>query len=351
LLSIFVPGILLGITACPGLVIDNIQVTLGPDGAIQGGVITFSCFSPVAQNIVSFEWEFGDGASGSGQTTTHVYEDYGTFSVTCRVVTIDSVFIFTKAIKINPFLTHLYWVGSLTNAVGRANLDGTGVNNTFIDVGRNLGGVAVNKTNIYWTNAQDGQIGIAELDGTIIDTSLITTGTAPFGIAIDDTYIYWANLADNAIGRAMLDGSNVDNSFITGLNTPNTLAVNDSHIFWVENFQNVGRANIDGTNVDPTFLPSVGFSVFGVELSATHIYVSIEGDNAIDRFDIDGANQVPDLFPGVNPSVFAFNEGIAYWGSLAIDQIWSANIDGTGLDTSFITTAVITLDLVVGPGE
>ena len=350
-LALAIPVILLGITACPGVVFENIQITLGPNGALQGELVSFRCISPLGNDVIGYQWNFGDGNTTTGQSVTHVFTDHGTFVVECEVLTSTTVVTFTATITIEPFITHLYWTGTTTNAVGRANLDGTGVNNTFINVGRNLGGVAVNKTNIFWVNAQDGLIGIADLDGTIINGSLITTGTAPFGMAIDDTYIYWANLADNSIGRALLDGTNADNNFITGLNTPSALAVNDSHIFWVENFDDIGRANIDGTNVDSAFIVSPGFSVFGVELTDTHIYVSIEGENAIDRFDIDGTNQVPDLFPGVNPSGFTTNEGIAYWASLAIGQIWSANIDGTGLDTGFITTAVISLDLVAGPGE
>ena len=60
----------------------------GPDKtAIVGEIITFdgsSSFDPDGA-IVSFEWEFGDGATGSGETPTHVYSLAGMYTVTLTV--------------------------------------------------------------------------------------------------------------------------------------------------------------------------------------------------------------------------------------------------------------------------
>jgi PKD repeat protein len=42
------------------------------------------CFSTAG--IVSFNWRFGDGSVGSGETATHFYQTSGTFSVTLTVV-------------------------------------------------------------------------------------------------------------------------------------------------------------------------------------------------------------------------------------------------------------------------
>lgn len=35
--------------------------------------------------ITSYEWEFGDGSTGSGETVNHVYERAGTYNVTLTV--------------------------------------------------------------------------------------------------------------------------------------------------------------------------------------------------------------------------------------------------------------------------
>ena len=47
---------------------------------------------------------------------------------------------------------HIYWVNSLRGTIGRANLDGTDVDENFI-IGAHLpAGVAVDGRHVYWTN-------------------------------------------------------------------------------------------------------------------------------------------------------------------------------------------------------
>jgi len=36
-------------------------------------------------DVVSFEWDFGDGTTGTGKTTTHTYKETGTYTVTLKV--------------------------------------------------------------------------------------------------------------------------------------------------------------------------------------------------------------------------------------------------------------------------
>jgi PKD repeat protein len=52
-------------------------------------------------NIVSFEWDFGDGTFGSGDTVTHQYSDNGSFTVLLKVVDNDNnIDIATQTITI-----------------------------------------------------------------------------------------------------------------------------------------------------------------------------------------------------------------------------------------------------------
>ena len=66
--------------------------------------------------------------------------------------------------------------------------------------------------NIYRTNYNAATIGRANLDGTGVDQGFIHPAYSPWGLAADDEHIYWA--ASGTIGRANLDGTGVDGSFV-----------------------------------------------------------------------------------------------------------------------------------------
>jgi hypothetical protein len=120
------------------------------------------------------------------------------------------------------------------SAIGRANLDGTDPNPTFITGANDPTDVAVDGQYVYWTaltttgRPPAGAIGRANLDGTGANPSFITGAAEPLGITVDYDHIYWANsyncnyltqppsaCAGGTIGRANLDGTTVDQSYIT----------------------------------------------------------------------------------------------------------------------------------------
>jgi pimeloyl-ACP methyl ester carboxylesterase len=78
-------------------------------------------------------------------------------------------------------------------SIGRANLEGSGVNNTFITAtktGANLlSGIAVDGQHIYRDDFGDHSIGRANLDGTDVNDSVITTGvgSGPVGTGATPT--------------------------------------------------------------------------------------------------------------------------------------------------------------------
>jgi hypothetical protein len=65
------------------------SINVSPSGAGMAGATSFSFASSGASDPnndpLTFEWNFGDGGSGSGQTTTHVYNSPGTFNVVLTV--------------------------------------------------------------------------------------------------------------------------------------------------------------------------------------------------------------------------------------------------------------------------
>ena len=121
--------------------------------------------------------------------------------------------------------SHLYWTSyhpdttfglyDFPARIGRASLDGTGVEENFIFA--SPGGLAVDEAHVWWTDqlrVGAGAIGRANLDGA--GTEFVIEGPenfSPFGIAVDDTYVYWTE--GYSIGRARLDGSQATHKLIT----------------------------------------------------------------------------------------------------------------------------------------
>jgi PKD repeat protein len=67
-------------------VAGTIATTPAGTGMAGGTVFTFtSNASDPDKDALTYEWNFGDGSTGSGQTTTHIYPSAGTFSVTLTV--------------------------------------------------------------------------------------------------------------------------------------------------------------------------------------------------------------------------------------------------------------------------
>jgi hypothetical protein len=209
--------------------------------------------------------------------------------------------------------SHIYWTTPI--GIGRANLDGTGIDRRFItnEDGYITSNVAVDATHIYWatttgffsfrgndTVARDVQkasipndeadplaiaIARANLDGSGVDRGFIApsrTGLR-FGdettLAVNGAHIYWTTSA--GITRANLDGTDVDASFITDWSftfggRPSAPAVDNAHIYWTAAI-GIGRANLDGTGVDPTFItwpPCRDGRPRGLAVDGAHLYWS-----------------------------------------------------------------------------
>jgi hypothetical protein len=172
---------------------------------------------------------------------------------------------------------YVYWANAASTEtggarIGRANLDGTGVNQSFVTgAGVLFGpeGVAVDAAHVYWTDFARGTIGRANLDGTGVDQSFITgagTELCLGGVAVDAGHVYWTNSDAGTIGRANLDGTGVDQGFITGAAGPQGVAVDRKHLYWA-NFNRIARASLDGTGVDKRFVTGAG-NALGVAVDA-----------------------------------------------------------------------------------
>ncbi|HWV85466.1 MAG TPA: choice-of-anchor D domain-containing protein [Capillimicrobium sp.] len=210
----------------------------------------------------------------------------------------------------------LYWADLDTNTIGRANLDGSGANASFIAPSRTLGGgVAVDADHVYWAS-WSGYIGRADRDGTDVDESFIETRSSVSFVAVDDEYVYWTtdNDWDGAIGRARIDGTEVDDTFITGAEEPEGIAVTDTHVYWADWYGGtIGRAALDGTEVDHDFIPDAG-DARGLAVSDTHVYwADSTSDGFVARANLDGTGLRADLFQDDYPIGVATVGDLVYW--------------------------------------
>ncbi len=231
-------------------------------------------------------------------------------------------------------------------AIARANLDGTGANQSFIPV--RGAGVAVDGSHIYWAEPRAGTIGRAKLDGTSVEPNFITGANNPQGVAVDGSYIYWTNAASGAngagtIGRANLDGTGPNQSFITGANNPQGIAVNSSYIYWANaGTQKIARANLDGTSPNQSFI-SVG-NPQGVAVDSSYIYWTYnnEGNGYIFRANLDGTGATYLVSASAVAPGIAVDSSHLYWSNApahGAGTIGRANLDGTSPNQSFITSA------------
>jgi virginiamycin B lyase len=241
--------------------------------------------------------------------------------------------------------SYVYWANtdfSSGNTIGRANLDGTAPNQSFISANGPCD-VAVDATHIYWTNLRTETIGRANLDGSSVDENFVTGAHQPCGIAVDGNHIYWTNdVSSGSVGRANLNGTAPNQNFIPGVTSPAAVAVDAAHVYWTVNVPSgaIGRANLDGTSPDESFIPGIT-SPYQMAVDADHVYWTNDNTPAtIGRANLDGTGTPNQSFMTGFPDGSAY--GIAvdgqhlYW-SEGSDTIGRANLDGSSRDPSFIT--------------
>lgn len=177
----------------------------------------------------------------------------------------------------------VYWANSdgSGGTIGRANLDGTGVNQSFVSGAIHPCGVAVNSSHVFWGNDNATSVGRAKLDGTGANQA-IAPADGTCGVTVNPSHLFWVNTnVSDSIGRPNLDGSVPDQDFVTGapLPFPCGVAVNSTHIFWGNlNGDSIGRADLNGTLANPNFIPAIN-DPCGVAVDSTHIYWGNAGGN------------------------------------------------------------------------
>lgn len=207
------------------------------------------------------------GRTGLGSNPT------GLVNFIRETVPIDEAFVsgITRPCGVAVDGSHIYWADMAGMAIGRANLDGSGVDRNFISGVSSPCGVGVDGGHLYWGDFVGGTIGRALLGGGNVEENFIEGATGPCGVAADSSNLYWSNWDGSSIGRANLDGSGADNQFIGGLSNPCGVAVDGSHVYWTNWLARdpVGRANLDGSAVQRSLVSTEFYSAScGVALDA-----------------------------------------------------------------------------------
>jgi virginiamycin B lyase len=271
-----------------------------------------------------------------------------------RITLVGAIACIGALVAVAPAHAFIYWTNS-NGTIGRANLNGTAIDESFITIPAAADGVrapcglAVSGTDVYWTNCNGGTattLGSAALDGTGADNNFITGALNECGVAVEGSYLYWDGDANLNVGRALLNGSDVNENFLPAGSATCGIAVNGSYIYWADrNTNSIGRANLDGSGIDDDFItgaPNAG----GVAIDGSYIYWGTS--TSVGRANLDGSGIDENFIAGVAaPTQIAVYGPYVYWTTGAGTKIGRANLDGTGVDPDFITVTGALFGLAV----
>jgi hypothetical protein len=239
----------------------------------------------------------------------------------------------------------VYWTNFFTGTIGRADNDGTNVDQEFIQGLGNPYAVAVDSGHIYWTSFGVNAIGRANLDGTEVEPEFIPNAPG-YGIAVDAGHIYWTSPAET-IGRANLDGTGVDNQFIEGVTGPRGILVDSAHVYWGEQIEvgeeefeaTIAQANLAGGEVGVLVHPDT--LVYGLAIDSTNLYWSLFSDGEIAQSDPTATSYNEGYIEGLSgPGGLALDSTHLYWSAQGTNSIGRTNLSTETVEPEFITGAV-----------
>jgi virginiamycin B lyase len=250
---------------------------------------------------------------------------------------------------------YIYWAiggpqGSGGTTIARAATDGSGINRGFATGASNPAGLVVSGNYIYWANDATSSIGRANLNGSDPDPTWIPNLTrSAAGIAIDGSYIYWTD-GVQYIGRATIGGTGVDQTFInvgTGT-TPFGIAVQSGKIY-VGTENQIRTVPATGGTISPLG-PSLGqeLSETALAIAGGYVYFGEFGTgndanmvDGIGRMQLDGAGETGSYITGLQiPGGLASDGTYLYWSDSTAGEIGRALIGSEGatnIDYDFIS--------------
>jgi virginiamycin B lyase len=205
----------------------------------------------------------------------------------------------------------IYWTqgSGATSTIGRANLDGSSPNPNFIPNSGALNfapaapqaAIAVTASAIYWINSTT--VGRANVDGSSPTSPIVNPGGDPLcGVASDPNFVYWLDAGlGQTVGRAGPDGSAPTFNFVSGATGSCGVAVDPSFIYWGSSSKSVGRAPIGGGSPNNDFIPNAvptGAVACGVAVNSQYVFWANSGaSDFVGRANVNGSAPNPSLIP------------------------------------------------------
>ena len=221
--------------------------------------------------------------------------------------------------------------------VGRANLDGSLMNREFLRAG--ACGIEVDGSHIYWAGNSSDDIGRANINGIGVNYEHVSLSSKSTlcDVAVDRNYLYWADRGLDAIGRSDLDGSNADPEFIPMAERPCGVAVNETHVYWTTWGEGViYRSGIDGLDPPEPVVAGVA-DPCGIALSQTHMFWTEWEADSIARARLDGSEALSRFVAAEGPSTVAVHADRLYWVNTRTNSIGTANLDGTEVNQHLLS--------------
>jgi sugar lactone lactonase YvrE len=231
-----------------------------------------------------------------------------------------------------------------TDSISRANLDGSLFDARFIETdGGSVCAIAVDSSHVYWADSYDNTIGRANLDGTSVENNFISLAksTLPCGLAVDSGFIYWPNMGTDTIGRARIDGSQIDESFIPTAQHPCAVAVNQTGLYWASDDEDeIWRTDIAGVNAPEIVIDEGATDSCGLALAGPHLFWVESVDGTIGRANLDGSEPLPAFITGGHyPVSLVTQGGQLYWvnADWGFESIGRADLDGKNVNQALIS--------------
>lgn len=253
-----------------------------------------------------------------------------------------------------PATARIYWANQGGDSIGRAEGDGSGVDEDFIDGATAPTAVAIDASHIYWTQGgMSGSIGRADLDGTDPDQGFLAVGASPRGLALDATRLYWSHEVASAgkIGSVAPDGSSPNQTFLSAASSPCGVSADADKIYFANGGAPGSLASAHGQfAINQTFITDTN-DPCGVAAAGGYIYWANQAGNSIGRASIDGSTPDESFIDANGPCGVAVDGKHVYWTSTGDDSVGRADLDGSAPDGSFITGADDPCGMAVSPTQ